>query len=76
MEVFIDLGADVNLKCHGTPSLQLAVMVASLPSGLEFGTAAASLILTSSCDLTAKVRDCAVRCRRDGYTAESDAEGI
>lgn len=58
IEVFIDLGADVNLKCHGTPSIHLAVMVAALPGGLEFGSAAASLILTNSCDLTAKVFAC------------------
>ncbi len=55
VELFIDLGADVNLKCHGTPSLHLAIMISSLPEGLAFGCAAASIILNSSCDLSAKV---------------------
>jgi acetoin utilization deacetylase AcuC-like enzyme len=44
----------VNLKCHGTPSLHLAITLAALPGGGAFGAAAASLILTNSCDLTAK----------------------
>lgn len=57
IEVFIDLGADVNLKCHGTPSIHLAIMIAALPGGLDFGSQAATLILTNSCDLTAKVGD-------------------
>ena len=53
--MFIDLGADVNLKCHGTPSLHLAIMIAALPGGEDFGFSASSLILHNSCDLTAKV---------------------
>lgn len=55
VEVFIDLGVDVNLKCHGTPSLHLAIMTTSLHGGFEFGCAATDLILKSACDLTAKV---------------------
>ena len=54
--MLIDLGADVNLKCHGTPSLHLAVMMGSLPDALEFAKEAAKVILNSSCDLSAKVQ--------------------
>jgi hypothetical protein len=57
VELFIDLGADVNLKCHGTPPLHLAVAAAALPAAgaRRFGTAAAAALLHASYDLSAKV---------------------
>jgi hypothetical protein len=55
VENFIDLGADVNLRCHGTPSLSLAIMMSSLPGAESFCSSAVAMILNCSCDLTAKV---------------------
>ena len=55
VENFIDLGADVNLRCHGTPTLSLAIMMSSLPGAESFCKSAVAMILNCSCDLTAKV---------------------
>jgi hypothetical protein len=57
VELFVDLGADVNLKCHGTPPLHLAVAAAALPApgARAFGAAAAAALLHASYDLSAKV---------------------
>ena len=49
-----ELGADVNLKCFGTPCLHLILTAAALPHGKQFGMKAFSLLL-SQVDLSAKV---------------------
>lgn len=54
MEVLVANGGDVNTKCHGTPSLHLALTSAVLPGNTEFGIKAVTLLLENGADLTAK----------------------
>ena len=41
-------GCDVNAKCFGTPCIHIAVSVAALPDGYDFGMAALKLLLGES----------------------------
>jgi hypothetical protein len=52
--MLVAYGADVNLKCFGTPSLHLALTTAALPGGSEFGMKSFSLLLRHA-DLSSKV---------------------
>ena len=54
-EALLHLGADVNLKCFGTPSIHLVLGCTALPDGSEFGTKALTALL-DLVDLTARVR--------------------
>ena len=48
VQVLLEVGrVDVNLKCHGTPPLHLAISVAALPDGYEFGIACFELLLNN-----------------------------
>ena len=47
-------GADPNLKCHGTPSLHLALASAILPENKEMGLAFFKLFLDNDADTLAK----------------------
>lgn len=49
-------GADVNIKCHGSSCLHLALAVYLLPGGEEFGLECLRLLLQQpTCLVTAKV---------------------
>lgn len=60
VKAFLELGIDVNTKCHGTPSTHLCVSTAALPEGYDFGAAALAHLLgplkpdSEPLDLTAK----------------------
>ena len=54
LEALVHLGADVNLKCFGTPSIHLVLNCTALPGGSEFGSKALSALL-DVVDLTARV---------------------
>ena len=55
VELFIELGADINLKCHGTPILHLVISIVALVDGKEFGLTCLNLLLKhSTIDTTAK----------------------
>jgi hypothetical protein len=55
LESLLHLGADVNLKCFGTPSIHLVLTSTALPGGSEFGNKALKALL-DLVDLTARVR--------------------
>ena len=55
LEALLHLGADVNLKCFGTPSIHLVLTSTALPGGSEFGNNAMKALL-DLVDLTARVR--------------------
>lgn len=55
IEALAELGADVNLKCFGTPCLHLVLTAAALPDGRHFGMKAFDFLLPQV-DLSAKVR--------------------
>lgn len=59
LKALVDLGADVNLKCYGTPPLHIVLGLAAMPNGLDFGSKSFSYLLQHA-DLTAK--DDQVRC--------------
>ncbi len=48
-------GADIDLKCCGTPPLHLALTTITLPNGEEFGQKCFELLLNNSVDLLLKV---------------------
>lgn len=52
----VEAGCDVNSKCHGTSPLHLSIATAILPNGgYELGLTCALKLISSSCDLNAKV---------------------
>ncbi len=56
VNILIEFGADVNVKCHGTPCLQLALRVGAQPDGFDFGFACFRLLMSSpDISLSAKV---------------------
>ena len=56
VEALIESGADSDLKCHGTPPLQLAIRTAGQPEGYDFGVSCVSLLLKAGANYSAKVR--------------------
>ena len=55
IELLVNCGVDVNVKCLGTPSLHLVANVCALPHGLEFGKECLKFFLaTPTYDVTAK----------------------
>jgi acetoin utilization deacetylase AcuC-like enzyme/ankyrin repeat protein len=53
--VLLKYGADINLKCHGSPCLHLALSTAMLPNGgYNFGIDLFNLLLDNNVDCTAK----------------------
>eukprot|EP00602_Paraphysomonas_sp_CaronLab_P002589 CAMPEP_0185019948 /NCGR_PEP_ID=MMETSP1103-20130426/2532_1 /TAXON_ID=36769 /ORGANISM="Paraphysomonas bandaiensis, Strain Caron Lab Isolate" /LENGTH=895 /DNA_ID=CAMNT_0027550535 /DNA_START=54 /DNA_END=2741 /DNA_ORIENTATION=- len=50
----VESGGDINMKCHGTPPLHLAISTAILPGGFDFGISCALKLLTLGCDIDAK----------------------
>lgn len=55
VKTLIANGADVDLKCHGTPPLHLALATAILPNGEEFSFACMSALLDANANVAAKV---------------------
>lgn len=56
VKLLIQSGADVNIKCCGTPCLHLALVSSLLPEGREFGMDCfAHLLLENSTNLYVKV---------------------
>jgi ankyrin repeat protein len=53
--VLVQNGADVNTKCFGTPCIHLALTIAMLPDGYEFGLNCFNLFLEHIDNLTDKV---------------------
>jgi hypothetical protein len=51
----LENGCDVNMKCHGTPPLHLALTTTVLPGGYEFGITCALKLVAQDCDINAKV---------------------
>jgi hypothetical protein len=51
----IEVGADTNIKCHGSPPIILAIVTGMLPGGREFALNAALALLKAGCDVYAKV---------------------
>lgn len=52
----VELGCDVNAKCHGSSPLHLLIATATLPNGgKEFGVSGASALIAAGCDLHSKV---------------------
>ena len=54
VKVLCQYGADVNIKCHGTPILHLALSISVLPGGQEFGMELFRLLLEKEADVLAK----------------------
>ena len=54
VKVLCQYGADVNIKCHGTPVLHLALNTAVLPGSRDFGMALFRLLLEKEADVLAK----------------------
>ena len=55
IKALVDMGADVDIKCFGTPLLHLILGIGALPEGLEFGMKAFGFLL-GYVDIDAKVR--------------------
>jgi len=45
VKALLELGIDINAKCHGTPSTHLCISTAALPDGRDFGTSGLALLL-------------------------------
>jgi len=54
VKVLIKHGADVDLKCHGTPNLHLALSSATLPGAKNFGLECFHLLVKHDADCSAK----------------------
>ena len=54
MKILIKHRADIDLKCHGTPCLHLALTIATLPGARNFGIEAFNLLVKHDADCTAK----------------------
>jgi acetoin utilization deacetylase AcuC-like enzyme/ankyrin repeat protein len=54
VKVLTTHGADVNIKCHGTPLLHIALCTAVLPGSREFGLGLFRLLLEKEADVLAK----------------------
>lgn len=54
VKVLCQHGADINIKCHGTPVLHLALSTAVLPGSREFGLELFRFLLEKEADITAK----------------------
>ena len=55
VRVLLEHGADVNLKCHGTPPIHLAVATAIQPNGEAFGFDSLAFMLEKEANVLAKV---------------------
>ncbi len=60
LEALLELGIDVNLKCHGTPPIHIALSIAALPDGYEFGLSALKLLLDHP-NINMSVKNCFIR---------------
>ena len=56
VRALIDRGADVDVKCHGTPPTHLAIATAVQPQGNDFGFECLSLLLENNANPLGKVR--------------------
>jgi ankyrin repeat protein len=54
VKVLIKHGADIDLKCHGTPNIHLALSVATLPGAKNFGLECFHLFVKHDADCSAK----------------------
>ena len=54
VKVLIKHGADIDLKCHGTPNIHLALSVATLPGAKNFGLDCFHLFVKHDADCSAK----------------------
>ena len=54
VKVLIKHGADIDLKCHGTPNLHLALSIATLPGAKNFGLDCFHLFVKHDADCSAK----------------------
>ncbi len=55
VRALVDRGADVDLKCHGTPPIHLCVATAVQPDGERFAFECMVLLLERNANASAKV---------------------
>ena len=55
LQAVTKLGADINIKCFGTPTLHLVLGIHALPDGQDFGSESFAYLLHYA-DLGAKVK--------------------
>lgn len=56
LKVLIQYGADVDMKCHGNPSIHLTLHGSLLPGGEKFSMQAFRLILENTGNISVKVK--------------------
>lgn len=55
IKILVQYGADVDLKCHGIPPLQLALSTAVQPGGQQFGYECFCFLLAHDANASCKV---------------------
>ena len=57
MKILVNFGADMNIKCCGTPNLHLALATSILPGGETFGLECFAYLFENSSAKNVKVND-------------------